>query len=597
MQLSGTLKTKLFRWLGIGLIVTNAIALSSCSNLLVDAEAQQVSQVVQGILSDPKTFNYALNQESPSIFGLTYEGLITENPLTGEHEPALAESWEISEDKRRIIFTMREGLKWSDGNPLTVDDVIFTYNEIYLNKEIPTDARDILRVGEERQLPIVRKLDEKRVEFTVPEPFAPFLGTISLPILPAHALQESVREKDQDGKPKFLTKWGIDTPPNEIIVNGPYQLDRYLTSQRVVYRRNPYYWKYQTNDYQKEVEKKEGKPIEKIVWQIVENQDTSLLQFRSGGLDSIGVSPEYFSLLKQEEKRGNFTIYDGGAAYGTTFMTFNLNKGSRDGKPLVNPIKSRWFNNLNFRKAVAYGINRQKMINNTYRGLGESQDSPISVQSPYYYEGVKTYEHDLEKAKELLLEAGFTYNEKGELFDWDGNRVRFTLLTNAGNKTREAIGSQIKQDLENIGIKVDFTPIAFGVLVDKLSTTLDWEAHIIGFTGGNEPNDGANLWSVDGGLHFFNQKPQEGQPPVEGREVYDWEKRISDLYVQAASELDEEKRKELYAETQKITQEHLPMIFLVNPLSMSAVRNDIQGVQYSALGGAFWNIDQLTVTP
>lgn len=572
----------------------SAVALSSCQPI-IESQTAEVPQIVQGILSDPKTFNYALNQESPSIFSLTYEGLVTENPNTGEIEPALAKSWEISEDKTSIIFTLRDGLQWSDGTPLTVDDVLFSYNDIYLNEEIPTDARDVLRVGEDRLLPTVEKVDETRVKFTVPEPFAPFLGTTALPILPAHVLRESVETKDSEGQPRFLTKWGVDTPPEEIIGNGPFRLAGYRTGQRVIYERNPYYWKFQEG--KTAYTDREGKPIERIIWQVVESTDTSLLQFRSGGLDSISVSPEYFSLLKREEDKSDFSIYNGGPAYGTTFMAFNLNKGSRNGKPLIDPVKSRWFNDVNFRKAVAYGIDYQTMINNIYRGLGEAQTSPISRQSPYYWEGVSGYSYNPEKAKELLLEAGFQYNEEGQLLDAEGNRVRFTLLTNAGNKQREAIGAQIKQDLSKIGIQVDFNPIAFGVLVDKLSNSLDWEAHIIGFTGGNEPNDGANLWSTEGGLHFINQKPQPGQPPIEGREIAPWEQEISDLYVQAAGELDPEKRKALYAETQRISQEYVPMIFLVNPLSLAAVRDRVEGIEYSALGGAFWNIDRLTVTP
>ena len=579
------------RWLAFLLCVICAIALNSCNPLELKTDAAQVSQIVVSVLSDPKTFNYPLNQESPSIFGLTYEGLITENGF-GEIEPALAESWEIAEDKQRIVFNLRPGLKWSDGAPLTADDVLFTYNDIYLNEAIPTDARDVLRIGESRALPTVRKLDERRIEFTTPEPFAPFLRTIGLPILPAHALQASVKTKDQNGKPKFFTTWGINTPPNQIITNGPYKLENYATNQRVIFRRNPYYWR-------KDAQGNPQPYIERVIWQIVESTDTSLLQFRSGGLDSIGVQPDYFSLLKHEEKRGKFTIYNGGAAAGTNFISFNLNQGSRNGKPLVDPIKSRWFNKVEFRQAVAYAIDRQRMINNTFRGLGTLQNSPISVQSPYYLspeEGLKVYDYNVEKAKKLLVDAGFKYNSSNELLDADGNRVRFTLITNAGNKIREALGSQVKQDLSKIGIQVDFNPIAFGVLVDKLSNTLEWESYLLGLTGGVEPNDGANVWSPEGGLHSFNQKPEKGQPQIEGRKVYPWEEEIGNLYIQGARELDEGKRKEIYAKTQQITQDNLPVIYLINSLATSAVRDRIQGVKYTALGGALWNIHELKLT-
>ncbi|NES20582.1 MAG: ABC transporter substrate-binding protein, partial [Symploca sp. SIO3E6] len=303
-------------------------------------------------------------------------------------------------------------------------------------------------------------------------------------------------------------------------------------------------------------------------------------------------------LLKRQEQQGNFTIDNGGPAYGTTFISFNLNQGSRNGKPLVDPIKSRWFNTVEFRQAVAYGIDRQTMINNTFRGLGELQNSPISVQSPYYLtpeQGLPVYEYNPDKARKLLISAGFQYNSQQQLLDAEGNRVRFVLITNAENNTRQAMAAQIKQDLSKIGIQVDFNPIAFGTLVDKLSNTLDWECYLLGFSGGNEPNSGSNVWSVEGGLHSFNQKPQPSQPAIQGRQVADWEQKISELYIAAAQELEQPKRKELYAETQRLTQEYLPMIYLVNPLSLAAVRNRLQGVEYSALGGVTWNIQELTV--
>ncbi|MBE9007905.1 ABC transporter substrate-binding protein [Fortiea sp. LEGE XX443] len=579
-------------WLPIILSSLTAVTLAACNPSNFKSSAAQVPQLVSSILSDPKTFNYALSQESPNIFGLTYEGLINQNPITGKVEPALAESWQISEDKLKFTFTLRKNLKWSDGQPLTADDVVFTYNDIYFNEAVPTDVKDAFRIGTSRKLPTVRKIDERRVEFTLPEPFRPFLLNTSTYILPAHALQKSVEQKDTEGKPTFLAKWGVDTPAEEIIVNGTYKLERYDTSQRVVFQRNPYYWR-------KDSQGQSQPYIERLVWQIVENTDTSLLQFRSGGLDTVGITPDYFSLLKVQEKQGNFKIYGDEPTTSTSFVLFNLNKGKRNGKSLVEPIKSRWFNTIEFRQAVAYAIDRQTMINNTFRGLGKPQDSPITVQSPYYLspeEGLKTYNYNPEKAKQLLIKAGFKYNQQGQLLDAEGNRVRFTLLTNSGNKIREAMGAQIKQDLSKIGMQVDFTPIAWSTYTDKLSNTLDWEASLLGLTGGLEPNDGANVWSPEGGLHMFNQKPQPGQKPIEGWEVSPWEAEIGKLYIQATQEFDEAKVKQIYGKTQQITQENLPFIYLVNPLSMTAVRDRFEGIKYSPIAGAFWNIHEIKIT-
>lgn len=580
------------RWLAIVLALIMAIALTSCNPTDFKTQAAQVPQLVDSILQDPKTFNYALSQESPNVFSMIYEGLITENGK-GELEPALAESWQMSDDKKQIIVTLREGLKWSDGEPLTADDVVFTYNDIYFNEKIPTDIRDILRIGKNRALPSVSKVDDRHVKFTVPEPFAPFLRYTGLAILPAHTLRESVKTNDSEGKPKFLSMWGTDTDPKKIVSNGMYQLDGYQTSQRVIFRRNPHYWR-------KDAQGNSQPYIERFVWEIVENTDTSFIQFRSGGLDTLGITPEYFSLLKQEEKRGKFKIYTGGPEMSTTFLTFNLNKAQNSKKqPLVDSIKSRWFNTLEFRQAVAHAINREGLLNNLYRGLGEPQNSPIYKQSPYYLspeQGLKVYDYNPQRAKELLQKAGFRYNAQGQLFDSDGNRVRFNMLTNAGNKLREAIGSQIKQDLAQIGMQVDFKAMNFNSMIEQIYTQRRWDSYIGKIGGGGvEPNGGANTWSTTGGLHAFNLASQPGEPPLIGWQASDWEQKIAQLYIQGASELDETKRRAIYAESQRITQENLPFIYLVNPLTMETVRDRVQGIKYSALGGAFWNLYEIKV--
>ena len=101
----------------------------------------------------PGTFNYPLNQSAYSVFGYMYEGLINENGLTSKLEPGLAESWEVSKDGKKIVFTLREGLKWSDGEPMTTDDIIFSYEKIYFNDKIPSGLKDTLRVGMQSRIP------------------------------------------------------------------------------------------------------------------------------------------------------------------------------------------------------------------------------------------------------------------------------------------------------------------------------------------------------------------------------------------------------------------------------------------------------------
>ncbi|MGB2924937.1 MAG: ABC transporter substrate-binding protein [Limnothrix sp.] len=577
-------KRRWWQWLGLAAAIAFLTAfpalLTACNGM---GAAATDNQIVVSVLSDPKTFNPALSAESPNIFGLTYEGLVSENPVTGETEPALAEAWEFSGDKLNLTFTLKDDLKWSDGEPLTVDDVVFSYNQIYLNEKIPTNSRDGLRVGEAGTLPTVQKVGDRQVRFTITEPFAPFLNSTGLEILPEHILKESVETLDSEDNPLFLGTWGVGTDPAELVVNGRYLLDSYSVGQRLIFKPNPYYWN-------------APKPyVQKVVWQIVPNTDTTLLQFRSGDLDVTTVLPEYFSLLKQEEERGKFDIYNGGPSYGTTFLSFNLNTGKRDGKPLVAPYKSAWFNNVNFRRAVIHALDRQRMVNNIYRGLGVTQDSPISVQSPFFNADVEGYEYDPAKAKALLKEAGFYYDDQGKVFDIDNNPVRFSLITNAGNKIRESMATQVEQDLEAIGMEVDYAPIGFNILVDKLTNSLDWDCTMLGLTGGNEPNGGANVWATGGNLHMFNQEARPGTTPVTDRKIDQWEQKIADLYVEGAQKIEFEERKAIYDETQVLTAEYLPFIYLVNNFSLAAVRDKIQGVNHSALGGSLWNIEDLTI--
>ncbi|KAF3888815.1 MULTISPECIES: ABC transporter substrate-binding protein [Nostocales] len=572
-----------------------ALSLNGCNPGQFKTSAAQVSQLVISAGGNPQTFNAALSQSTPNIFRFTYEPLAALNGITKKIEPAIAESWEISQDKLRYTFTLREGLKWSDGEPLTADDVVFSFNNIYLNKEIPTYAQDNLRIGVSKAFPKVRKIDSRRVEFIMPEPYAPFLALIAaeMEILPEHALRKAVETKRSDGRPEFFSTWGIDTDPKKIIVNGPYTLETYLPSQRMIFRRNPYYWR-------KDAQGKPQPYIERIVWQIVENADTALMQFRSGGLDVLEIGPGTFQLLKREEKRGDFSIQNAGPDTGTSLLAFNLNKGRRNGKPLVDPVKSRWFNTVAFRQAVAYALDRQTIINNNLRGLGEPQDSPFFAPSPYYLsakQGLKAYNYNVDKAKEVLLGAGFKYDNKGQLLDSDGNRVRFTMLAPASN--RPSVPPKIKQDLSKIGMTVDLQYVDFSVLGDKITNTLDWETYLGGMSGNIEPHDGYNVWTVEGSFHVFNQKPAKGQPPLEGWEASDWEKKIEALFIAGAREFDETKRKAIYDEVQRLAQEYVPIVHLWNSLALVAVRNTVQGVKYSAAfpspRGYIWNLYEMKV--
>jgi peptide/nickel transport system substrate-binding protein len=382
------------------------IALSACGPKAFNS-AKQGKQLTLATPTEPKTFNFANNQSVPNVFFFIYEGLTKENGQTGESDPGLAESWTVSPDRKTVRFKLRPNLKWSDGHPLTSDDVVFTYQDVVFNPEVPIEAKEQLKIGTKGEFPKVRKIDDRIVEFQLPEPFSPFLSATASPggvcILPKHALAASLKSKGSDGNLKFLSTWGTNTPPKEIVTNGPFVIDSYTPGQRVVFRRNPYYWR-------KDADGTAYPKLDKIVWQIIENLDVQLLRFRSGDLDILGdtrpMKAEYYGLLKQEADRGNFKVLDGGAWSGVLQFVFNLSSAKNaQGKPFVDPIRSKWFRTKEFRQAIAHGIDKERINTNIFRGIGVVQYSPISLQSQYFLkpeQGLKTYEYSLEKAKALL---------------------------------------------------------------------------------------------------------------------------------------------------------------------------------------------------
>ncbi|GAB4216318.1 MAG: ABC transporter substrate-binding protein [Synechococcales cyanobacterium] len=441
------------------------------------------------------------------------------------------------------------------------------------------------QVTVEGLLPQVRALDERRVEFILPEPFAPFLIQAGASLMPKHVLEESIRQTDDKGDPLFLKTWGIDTPPTQLVGAGPYTMREYVPGQRLVYDVNPYYWK-------------AGLPrIGRVIVRIVDSQETSLLQFRSRETDVYAVRGSDFPLLKREEDRDQFTIYELGATLDNNFIMLNqtVARDPQTNQPFVDPRKSRWFTDRRFRQAIAYALDRQMMVNSVLRGLGEIQHSPISPSSPFHLspqQGLPIYNYDPARARQVLQDAGYRYDSDNRLRDPDNNLVRFTLNTNAGNSLREATGSLIQANLDQIGITVDFNPIAFNTLVQKFDRR-EWDAILLSFGGGGtEPNNGSNVWRSDGRLHAWNLGSQSSNPAA-GVVVTDWEREIDQLFVAGVREQDLEKRRAYYNRFQQIVQEQLPLIGTMNPLVLTAMRNRLGGRDPRPIVGSLWNLDEL----
>ena len=535
-------------------------------------------ELILSTTSDPKSFNPIIAKETSTtaITGLIFEGLTRTNGVTLQVEPNLAYKWEVDKEGLVWTFHLRKDVRWNDGKPFTSEDVVFTFNQLIYNPDIPTSARDIFTVKGKKF--VVEKIDKFTVRFTLPCKFAPFLRSMSQEILPKHILKDVVKEG------KFNYHWGIDSKPSEIVGTGPFKLKSYLPGERIVLVRNPYYWK----------KDKEGVSLpylDKITYVIVQNQDVALLKFQQGELDYFSLRGEDYPLLKPKEKEGNFTIYNTGPAWGSNFLVFNQNRGKNPytGKPYVDPVKLKWFTNLKFRKAVAYAIDKRSIIDIVMNGLGFEQYSSMSPASGFFYNpNVKKYPYNLSQAKKLLKEIGiYDRNNDGKAEDAQGNIIEFNLFTNADNTQRVKIASLIRKDLERLGFKVNFVPLAFNQLVSKLDSTYDWDAVIIGLTGGIEPHFGSNVWLSKGHLHMWY--PRQKKPATK------WEEEIDRIFTQGVQELDENKRRELYYRWQEIVAENLPLIYTVLPANIFAVKNKFGNLKPSSYGGAFHNIEEIYI--
>ncbi|MEJ7555168.1 MAG: ABC transporter substrate-binding protein [Aquificaceae bacterium] len=508
--------------------------------------------------SDPRTLNPALAQETSSTAVLSYlfTGLTKIDLKSMQVVPDLAHKWEEKEGGRVYIFHLRRNIRWSDGEPFTADDVVFTYRDIYLNPQIPNSTGDMFRgilKSQEDIKNFVRKIDKYTVEFRLPEAFAPFLSALSAPILPKHKLEKFVKEGN------FMTAWNVNTDPKDIVGTGPYRLKRYIKGVMVEYEANPYYYEYDNSGRQLPY-------IKRKIGYIVQDPDTALLKYSLGEIDYMGVRPQDVLFISRVK---NTTLYDLGPTPSTTFLVFNQNPNSK-----VPKHKLRWFQNREFRRAISHAIDREGICYLVYNGLADPLYGPITpANRPYYTEGLfPVYEYNLKKARAILESLGFKdRNGDGWLEDPEGNTLEIVLLTNAGNKEREAIGNMIKEDLEKIGIKVIFRPIDFNSLVNRLtSPPYDWEAVIIGLTGSMDPHFGRNVWHSSGTLHMWN--PRQSKPQTQ------WEREVDELFDLGAKETNFERRVEIYRKAYRIIAEEQPMIFIAAPKSMLAVRNRFENL-------------------
>jgi peptide/nickel transport system substrate-binding protein len=549
---------------GLAAPVQRQFTLPDIPNPKVDSHATGEGARYGGVfvtsqISDPRTFNYIVAQETSSTIplSLVFNGLVDQNFVTGEIEPDLAESWSLSPDRRTWTFRLRRGVKWHDGQPFTAADVDFTFRAIF-TEGVQTSYKDTLTY--EGQPLRWRVVDPFTVQFTTPKAVGIFLRQIGVPILPKHKLEAALAR----GGAEFNRTWSVATPPREIVGTGAFVMQRYTPGQRMEFVR----W----SGYYKVDQRGNRLPyLTRRVILVVPNLDAARLRFLAGETDIYAARPREFAEFKAREREGNYTLYDGPETFSSEFVALNMNPRG------VQPPKVTWFQDVRFRRALNHAIDRNAIAQQVYAGRATPAWGPVSSGHPLYYNPRLTqYPYDINRAQQLLAEAGYRRDGTGPLRDPQGNTVAFVLATNAENADRVAIGNIVRQDWQRLGVQVTFAPEAFNSLVGKLVGSFNWDAIIIGLTGGIEPGTGRNVWLCSGSLHLWWPRQERCATP--------WEEEIDRLFEQVAEETDQTRRRQLYFRWQELVAQNVPLMYFTHPKTQPAVRNTLGNIKIGLQG-------------
>lgn len=550
--------------LTVALLAFSVAALGGCRVRRSSADHAKQQVLYSAIPGDPRTFNPILITDgtSAALTGDLFESLIRVNPDTTLPEPGLAEKWDIAPDSKTITFHLRRNAKWFDRQPVTARDVLFTMNVIY-DPKVPNSIRPGLLIDKK---PIVAEApDDYTVVMHLAKPFAPLLYSIGIPVIPAHILEPVWKAGN------FNHTWGIDTPPAQLVGDGPYHMTRYAQSQVVQYDRNNDFW--MKDEHGGQLPRLHGQTVT-----IVQDMNAAYLRYLSGQIDVYSPRPEEVLDLteKANKKELDISVNQIGIDTGTLFFSFNRNPRHFVKGGITNP-KLNWFTDIQFLRAMAHMVDKKTIINLVFRGLAVPAVADISPENKIFHNpNLTDYDYDPKEAASILEAAGYHLVKPGTRSDPKGNRLEFDLTTNTSNAERDQMCAIFKQDLESLGIKVNYRPLEFTTLVDKLDSSFDWDVILMGFSGTIEPNDGSNFYRSSGNLHIWN--PNQPTPATP------WEAEIDTLLDRGASEMDESKRAPYYWKIQQILHDQLPIIETVRQKRFASWKNSLENYQPKVWG-------------
>ncbi|MCX8103353.1 MAG: ABC transporter substrate-binding protein [Candidatus Bipolaricaulota bacterium] len=550
----------------------------------------QAAEIGRGIYSEvmiarPRTLNPIIANDSASI---TVIARVFDTLLDGgliNPEDAMAEAFEVSPDRKTVTYTLRKGLKFNDGTPVTAEDVRFTFF-LAFHPDVTTFGRDSYFCKGGKDLPKVEVVDERRIRFSCPEPatYTPHPAVGTMDILSKRKILQLAPNVERDPR-SFNAVYGVNTKPEDLVGAGPFKLSKIDPNTVVEFVRNPYTFRVD--------EKGNQLPYIagiRILLAPTQGQELALQQFRNGQTDFLGPRPADIAILQSDKAAGRLPVNDdidtGVAINQVDYMWFSWTT--------QNPTLRAAFANKQVRFVFSHALDRAGYVRNIMLGLGSEQYSQYSLTNPFHIErpGQKAEvlarweqakkRFDLKKAAEILDSLGIKDTNNDGVREIPANFAndfgpqtnpagpfKFTLNTNVGNTRREEIIKVFASDLKKIGIEVNPVAIDFAAMIDQL-TIGDYEGILVGLGGaGPFASAGINVWTCGGELHSWNVKAGDDCSGATKEE-----RELHNLYRQMSEESDRAKLHELADRAQFLFAEFLPIVPIAIPNSLQAYRTD-----------------------
>jgi peptide/nickel transport system substrate-binding protein len=482
-------------------------------DLFIDASIGDASTLLPPLASDAA---------SHGVASLVYNGLVKYDGDLSQIGD-LAESWEISPDGLTITFKLRRGVKWHDGAAFTAHDVLFTY-QVMVDPKTPTAYS-----GDYLQVKKAEAVDDYTFRVIYPRPFAPALGSWTLAMLPRHLLA------GQD-----ITQSPLGRRP---IGTGPYKFQEWRAGEKITLYSNPEYFEGRTflNGY---------------LYTVKPDLATMFLELKAGNIDRMGLTPLQYT--RQTEYPRFQRLYQKYRYIPFSYIYLGYN------------LEDRRFADRRVRQALSHAVNKREIIEGVLLGLGQEAIGPYKPGTWFFNPEAPRFDHDPEKARALLAEAGWRPNGQG-ILEREGRPFEFTILTNQGNDIRVKTAEIIQRRLREIGILVKIRTVEWAAFIKEFIDKGRFEAVLLGWNTGLDP-DQYDIWHSSktrpGELNFIHYKnPQVDALLEEGRHTFD-----------------REKRRRAYFKLQEIIAEDQPYTFLFVPDALPAIHKRFRGIKPAAAG-------------